>query len=257
MPARSGDALTQSRVAVLMPARNAAAHIWSALESILVQRHAAALEIIVVDDGSTDAAAEIVHEVRRANPEVRLVAGPARGIPFARNAAVAAIPPSAAFVTFLDADDLSPPDRIARDLATLRDDPDLDLVWGMTQPFQSGTELERSSAPSQGRERRSQLAGLLLRRPFFDRIGGFNETLPMGEDVDFVLRMLELGPRLHLSDAIAVYYRQHPANTTRDVGLVRQTLARAFLLAAQRRRRGGRTIPDGIFRTVTISQDVT
>jgi glycosyltransferase involved in cell wall biosynthesis len=104
-------------VTVIVPVWNAAATLATALRSLAEQTHPA-LEILVVDDGSTDASAEIAADFARADPRFRLLRqGENRGGYAARNRALAEA--AGEFVTVQDADDWSHPERIARHLADL------------------------------------------------------------------------------------------------------------------------------------------
>jgi len=234
----------KSKVAVLMPAWNASRYIGEAIGSILAQREAATFDIVVVDDGSTDATRKIVEEIARHAPEVRLIARARRGLPFARNAALDALAPDTDIVTFLDADDLSPPGRFARDLPAIADDATADVHWGMTQPFADGRIAEASRAPERG----SQLGAVMLKAGAFARVGRFSEALPLAEDVDFLLRLLETRPRLALTDEVVVRYREHATNVSRDSRLARRMLTRVYLTAAHRRLHGAGPVPTGLFR---------
>lgn len=232
------------KVAIIMPAYNASRHIADALASLLVQRDAARLEILVVDDGSTDDTRRIVAAIAESAPEVRLLAGSHRGVSAARNTAIDRLAPDTDIVTFLDADDLSPPGRFARDLAALH--ADVDMHWGMTRRF------DRSGL-SDAIERGSQLAAVMLRMKAFGQLGRFDESYDLAEDVDFVIRLLESRPRILLSDEVAVLYRVHEHNTTRDADRVRRTLKRVYLAAARRRIQGAAAVPSGIFRPLERS----
>jgi glycosyltransferase involved in cell wall biosynthesis len=233
------------KVAVIIPAWNAERHIGDAVASLIAQRDAAALDIIVVDDGSIDSTRDIVRTLAEYAPEVRLVTRPHSGISVTRNAGLDALPGDVDLVTFLDADDLSPPDRFARDIMKFR--PDADVHWGMTRRFyDEGATRPASVAPDKD-ERGSQLAGLLVRPALLKAVGRFDEMLPMAEELDFLLRLLELQPRLQLTSDVAVLYRLHTTNVTRDRAGMREALTRAYLLAANRRRRGSPAIPAGSF----------
>ena len=101
-------------VSVVIPAFNAGRFIEASLRSLLTERAAVALDIVVVDDGSTDQTREIVQSIARDFAEVRLLQNPRKGIAAARNTGVAAVRDDCRFIAFLDADDLSYPGRIAR-----------------------------------------------------------------------------------------------------------------------------------------------
>jgi len=229
-----------------MPAWNAALYVANALGSLLAQRDAAELDIIVADDGSTDTTRDVVRGLDAA--EVRLLELPHRGVSAARNAALEVLATDTEAVTFLDADDLSPPGRFARDLRTLEDQ-QVDVVWGMTQRFfepEAAAEAATFSNPPP-LERGTLLGNLLVRMDLIRRIGSFDETLATGEDSDFVLRLLELEPRIHTSSDVALLYRRHVANLT-DGGGERNAIARVYMLAARRRRgRPPLPIPQGLF----------
>ncbi|WP_417525613.1 glycosyltransferase [Marinovum sp.] len=108
-------------VSVVMPAFNAAATIGTALASLSGQSWQA-LEILVVDNGATDATAAVVRRHAAADPRIRLLDGSAApGAYAARNIGVAAA--RGAFITVLDADDWAHPARIARQIRTLRRNP--------------------------------------------------------------------------------------------------------------------------------------
>jgi glycosyltransferase involved in cell wall biosynthesis len=107
-------------VTVLMPARDAAATIEASIRSILAQT-LPAWELIVVDDGSTDRTGQIAQAVAATDPRVRVIAGPARGEPAARNLGLAAA--RGRWTAMLDADDLACPDRLERQVAYLRERP--------------------------------------------------------------------------------------------------------------------------------------
>jgi glycosyltransferase involved in cell wall biosynthesis len=230
-----------------MPAWNASRHIRDAIGSILAQRAAARFDIVVVDDGSTDTTREIVEEISRSVPEVRLIGQAHKGAPSARNAALDAVASDTDIVTFLDSDDLSPRGRFDRDLRTFADDEAVDVHWGMTLGFtdddSEGPAPERRGSP----ERRSQLGAVMIKPAALRAIGRFDETLPTGEDVDFLLRMLETQPRLALTADVVILYRRHLTNMTRDTRLVRSALTRVYLSAAYRRRHGAPAVPPGIF----------
>src|SRR5579862_3680719 len=93
-------------VSVVIPAHNSGRYIAPALDSILAQKHRP-IEILVVDDGSTDATAQTV---RGYAPEVRVIEQRQRGHPAARNAGIRMA--AGEFLAFLDHDDLWSPDKL-------------------------------------------------------------------------------------------------------------------------------------------------
>jgi len=111
---------SEPQVTVLMPARDAAATIAASVQSVIGQTMPE-WELIVVDDGSSDPTAEIVRSFAAADPRIRLLSGPARGEPAARNLGLSAA--RGRWTAMLDADDLACPDRLERQLAYLRAHP--------------------------------------------------------------------------------------------------------------------------------------
>jgi glycosyltransferase involved in cell wall biosynthesis len=111
------DRSTGELVSVVVPAYNAAAFIAETLESALAQSHRA-LEVIVVDDGSTDSTPQVVEAFASRDPRVRLLRQRNRGVAAARNLGIAEA--RGALIAPLDADDLWHPEKIARQVAAMR-----------------------------------------------------------------------------------------------------------------------------------------
>ncbi len=238
------------KLAVMMAAYNAAPFIEDALTSILDQEHDADLDMIVINDGSTDATGDIVASMARKYPAIRLIETPNQGVTAARNIALGALAPNTDFVTFLDADDLIPRGRYARDLAILSENPDLQLIYGSTLLFRETGPDRMSPAPGTptASVRGVQLAAGMYRYDLFQRIGGFDTQFKQAEDMDLLLRIFETAPQYHVHDDVSIYYRRHTTNLTRDTAQLRRDFSRALLLSVQRRRKGNLPpFPPGLF----------
>jgi glycosyltransferase involved in cell wall biosynthesis len=229
-----------------MPVLDGDRFIGPAIQSLLGERGAVDLDIIVVDDGSTDRTNAIVEAFARDFPEVRRLRNPRKGIAAARNTGLDHLKAECAFVTFLDADDVSYAGRIARQRSLLVADPSIDVLYGTMEMF---TVLDDSTlTPASGsrtrRVRGPYLQSSMYRRAVIDRVGRFDETFRQGDDTDFVLRVIERGFHLVLDDGIAGYYRRHDANVTLNVEEVQREFRRAALRWAVRHRmRTGHPIP--------------
>jgi glycosyltransferase involved in cell wall biosynthesis len=237
------------KISIHMPAYNAEETIVSALKSLLRQRNAGQLEIIVVDDGSTDRTGDVVRGMAASAREIKLITIDHGGISKARNAALRATAPDADVVGFLDADDLSPEGRYAHDVAMLQADPSLQVILSKVRFFDR--EDTAKLAPSAGSHavdgRIVHLGATLLRRGLVDGVA-FDETLMQSEDLDFMLRILEPGPKYALSDQIGVFYRKNHGSITENRRQMRQELMKALFRARKRQARPGPVfLPDGLF----------
>jgi glycosyltransferase involved in cell wall biosynthesis len=199
-------------VSVIMPAYNAASFIPDAAESIRRQAYPR-LELIIVDDGSTDRTAEVaksltdlnVHYVYQPN------GGPARarnhGLRLARGDVIA----------LLDADDLWPPDRLRCQLRYLESDPLTEIVLGRFQCFRTvphlggGSDIQTTSPAVVN----LLVGAALYRRKVFDRIGGFDEAMRYCEDADWFMRAREQDVPIVVHHEVTLLYRRHQANMTR------------------------------------------
>lgn len=180
-------------VSVIMPALNADRFIEAALRSLLRERDAVELDVIVIDDGSTDKTGAIVESISRSFPEVRLLQNPRKGIAAARNTGLDHIRTDCEFITFLDADDISYPRRIERQQSLLTSDPTIDALYGVMEMF---TVLDESTlAPALGSPtkiiRGPYLQSAMYRPAVIDKVGRFDESFRQGCDSDFVLRVIE------------------------------------------------------------------
>jgi glycosyltransferase involved in cell wall biosynthesis len=108
----------ENLVTVVIPAYNAEATIDETLQSVRAQTYPS-LEIVVVDDGSTDSTAQIVERHAVADARVLLIRQPNQGVAAARNAAIAA--GRGQFIAPIDADDVWHPSKIEKQLAAMRD----------------------------------------------------------------------------------------------------------------------------------------
>jgi glycosyltransferase involved in cell wall biosynthesis len=220
-------------VSVVVPAYNSAALLPDAVESIRQQRYPR-VELIVVDDGSTDRTAAIVRGI--SGLSVRYVYQPNGGPACARNHGLRLA--QGEVIAFLDADDMWPPDRLRCQLRYLEEDPRTDVVLGRFQCFRrrpsadGGSEIEISSLV---------LVNLLLgaglyRRRVFDRIGGFNEAMRFGEDWDWFMRAREHSVPIVAHDDVTLWYRQHESNMTRGLDGKEMNLLDVLKKSLDRRR---------------------
>jgi len=235
------------KISVIMPAYNREAYIETAIRSLLVQRSDADLDIVVVDDGSTDTTAEIVARLAAKDPAVRLVQQQRSGVAKARNTGLDNIHDRAELVSFLDSDDCCTAGRFKRELPLFRVDAELAMTYGQMTLTLDIDAL--SFAPPAGAAtctlRGIGLTTAIFRRAAVERVGRFNEDLRQSEDFDYLLRFFELPLKYRLLDDVSIYYRRHDGNMTKDREESRKFFMRSLILSARRRREDGtrREIP--------------
>ncbi len=224
-------------LSVIMPARNEAQFIAAAIHSALDQSAGMKIEVIVVDDGSTDDTAAIVTGLRDQGQAIRLINGPQKGISAARNAGLDALSPATTLVAFLDGDDMLPPGRFARDVTFFAASPATQGVYGrMRLVTTDKTDMRAEVTPDDPVVFGFQMGAGLYRRSAIDRVGRFDPRFVLAEDMDFLLRMWERKPMITLIDEVSVLYRQHAGNITKRKADVQRHSMLAMLEHSRRLR---------------------
>jgi len=238
------------RLSVIMPVYNRVTYVGAALRSLLRQRDAADLDIIVIDDGSTDGSTEAVRAMMDEASCIRLFRQENMGVTRARNSGLRRLKPETELVSFLDSDDISPTGRFAADLNLFLRDPSLELTYSrmMLVDRIDDETLEPTRDSNTITVRGIHLSAAIFSRRLVDRIGGFDEDFVQAEDTDFLLRSFEVGPRYALPDTLALYYRRHAGNMTRQEDVQSREFMRAIFKSMKRRRANPSLKPiEGIF----------
>lgn len=196
-------AIGRSRIAVAICAWNGEAFLADAIRSVLAQTRPPD-EVVLFDDGSSDRTVEIAQQF----PGVRVIEGQHRGLAPARNRVVPEL--HADLITFLDVDDLLPPGSLASREQALAEEGSIDAVFGACVQFDHSTGAREPAGPA-------RLPGTLLaRRSVFERAGPFDESLRVGEFIDWWTRAEDLGIRYLNIPEVALLRRNHAANMTRQ-----------------------------------------
>ncbi|HKN38499.1 MAG TPA: glycosyltransferase [Acidimicrobiia bacterium] len=235
-------------LSVVIPVRDAAAVVPDQLGALRAQRWEGHWEVVVaLDAGSADATADVVGRYADGWPRLRIVDAPPGGGPgSARNVGAAAAAGSA--LAFCDADDVVAPGWVAAMGDALRHH---EFVTG---PL----ELDRLNptwlVESRGRsfaDRRPVYEGIFpyasscnlgVRRPVFERAGGFDAAWRVGEDIELSMRLWLSGIVLHFEPGAVVHYRYRP--TLRSTYRQARSYGRVRPLLAERLRRAGRPAPN-------------
>ena len=221
-----------AHVSIIIPCYNQARSLRAAIDSALAQTHPDT-EVIAVDDGSTDETPAILASY---GDRIRIVTQPNRGLPAARNAGFTVA--GGAYLLFLDSDDRLDPDAIAAHLAALEPDPQRALTYGGWRLTDPEGRVDGEVQPPCGSVSLEDLllrrvffmaSAVLLRRSCFEAVGGFDQTLPWGEDVDLWLRLRLAGYNFGCIDRPLFDYRIHPHSLTASVDAGQETAWRRGL----------------------------
>jgi len=224
------------RVSVIVPAFEMGHYLPDAVRSIEAQGFED-LEIIVVDDGSTD---DTPHVIAALGDRVLAVRQPNRGPAAARNRGLALA--AGEVIAFLDADDLWPEGKLRTQLERLDRDPELDVVLGRIQYVAlDGAALPDIEFESLDTKTISHvhLGSGLYRRRVFDRLGSFDETLRISEDVDWFMRAREAQLRMVIIPEVTLVYRLHATNMTREMSVGTSRMLTVLKQSLDRRRAAG------------------
>ena len=213
-------AAVRPAVSVVVPTWNRGALLRRAVDSVLRQSHGD-LELLVVDDGSTDDTAEFLRGV--GDPRLTVIRLPHTGhVATARNAGAARA--SGRFLAFLDSDDLWMPDKVEVQLGAMAA---TGARWSYTR-YQHVDAAGRPVPPRLGewREHSGRIAAdilehragvsivtVLLERELFERLGGFDETPGIREDLEFVVRLASAAEGVAVDRSLA-RVREHAGRTT-------------------------------------------
>ena len=210
------DGETKPLISVLMSVYNGAPYLRAALDSILCQT-LEDFEFIIIDDGSTDGSTEILQTCASRDPRLRLVIQENRGLTAALNAGLNLA--RGKYIARMDADDVARSDRLERQAAALDADPKLVLVGAQVELItEDGVRLGlRRQGSGHADIRRRLLLGdggamthpaVMFRAPAARQVGGFDERFSTAQDLDFFLRLSELGSVENLGETL-LEWRQH------------------------------------------------
>ena len=207
-------------VSILMPVFNGARYLIPAVQSVLDQTldH---LELIAVDDGSTDSSLAILSAFARQDGRIRVLSRPNTGIVGALTdaASIARAP----YIARLDADDVAEARRFERQIAYMSGNPDCvalgsgawiidsdgDVVDRYVPPC-SHSDIERNLLMGNGAALLHPSA--VFRRDVFEAVGGYDPAFCRAEDIDLYFRLIPEGRLSNLPDSL-IKYRQHAAST--------------------------------------------
>lgn len=219
---------SQPLVSVIIPVYNCECYLAQAIESVLAQTYQP-IELIVVDDGSTDGSAEVAQQF---TPHVRYHRQANSGTAVARNRGVTLARGS--FLAFLDADDVWVADKLARQLAAFRDTPDLDMVFGHVRQFYS-REGQLDDSPAGTMPGYSAIA-MLIKRESFQQAGPFDTRWQVGEFIDWYAKAMDAGLRSRMLPDVVALRRIHATNQGITQRPARTDYARILKAALDRRR---------------------
>ncbi len=217
-------------ISVVIPCFNASRYICATIDSVLAQRDDG-LEIVVVDDGSSDGSAALV---RKAYPSVRVIEQANQGVAVARNCGIDEARHD--WIAFVDADDLWLPGKLQaqRELLSAVSGARMSYtawnVWPSGDVLPSAEFLSEVQGQAADERRWSGASGwiypellvdcvvwtstVLMHRSVLDDAGTFASDRKVGEDYDLWLRASRITPILRVSRPLALY-RLHPASITR------------------------------------------
>lgn len=227
---------TQPLVSIIIPALNAERFIAEAIESILAQG-VEPIEIVVIDDGSTDRTAAIAN---RYGSPVRCISQPNRGLPGARNSGLAAA--SGDLIGFCDADDVFMPGCLQLQLEKLGANPDKDLVVGrfVNETMVGNSADGISFTPLEVTDDYiMSMSVSIVRRHVFDTVGRFDEAMRYCDDWDWFMRAREAQVPILFHPNQIMWRRLHDGNMTRDQEASRRYTALMLKRSLDRRRQGG------------------
>lgn len=200
-------------ISCIVPVYNGERFLAEALDSILGQTYRP-LEVIVVDDGSTDASAEIA---ARYGPRVTCLRQDNRGAAAAKNLGVSAS--RGALLAFLDADDLWLPGKLEQQEAWLRERPGFRLCFSQFQNFwmpELAAEAQQHHTGPLGQPLSAWSIGTLLAsRETVERAGPFPEGHRGNENMLWFLRAAEAGAAIDVLPEVLMRRRFHHGNDTR------------------------------------------
>jgi glycosyltransferase involved in cell wall biosynthesis len=195
-------------ISVIIPVYNGEKYLSESIESVLKQYYSP-LEVVVVDDGSTDESGNIA----RKYDSVRIVSQANQGIGGARNTGVKNS--SGKFIAFLDADDYWPPEKLSLQYQAWKKQNGRPMIFGYAEQFHSSDPGEEVTRPIDPRYKRIAgfVAGtLFIGRDHFLDVGYFDTSLKTGEFIDWYLKAEESGLQSVMLPQTLLHRRVHSGN---------------------------------------------
>ena len=206
---------TKPLLSVVIPVFNGENFIRDAIENVMSQNYPA-LEIIIVDDGSTDKTGEIISKLP---VDIRYFKQPNGGPASARNRGIKDV--SADFLVFLDVDDLWPENNLRLLVDEMLKDPDAEVIRGYAQlmEYNEATgEYDFVGNPVEAFP--DYIGAAIYRKSVFYKVGLFDATLKYGEDTDWFNRAHELNISVKRLEETTLLVRRHGQNMTHGKDIV-------------------------------------
>ena len=223
-------------ISVIVPVYNGAMFLSEAVESAYCQKYDP-MEIIVVDDGSTDDTAKVAMSMGK---DIRYIYQRNSGPASARNTGLRMA--CGEIIGFLDADDLWPANKLDIQLTRLIENPGLDIIMGRIQYIKmpGAPDINIQFEGPENTLAHVHLGSGLFKKSVFDEVGMFDELLLHCEDHDWFLRAREMNVSIAILKEITLYYRVHAYNMSHNEDRGKQYMFKTLKKSLDRRRKQGR-----------------
>lgn len=198
-------------ISIIIPCYNSSKTIVRALDSVKNQTSKCPIEIIVINDGSTDNSLSLIEDYKRNNPEINLqiIDKSNGGVSSARNAGLKNS--SGNYIALLDSDDEWLPDKLEKQMNFLRQNPNVYFIGGslyrrkVKLGFKEIKKPERIKIKDILITMNPQTSTALFRRSVIDKIGFYNENLSHGEDGDMWYRIFSKFESWVIPDELVIF----------------------------------------------------
>jgi len=209
-------------VSAIISVYNGEHYLAKAIESAFAQTYRP-IEVIVVDDGSTDKSADIA----RSYKGIQYIYQSNQGVAVARNAGLNAA--QGEFIAFLDADDIWVPNKLRIQVEYLFEHPAVGYTVGRIQNFNyPGNDSSSQVKESSLEKEQAGLITMVARKTVFEQVGGFDPSYRIGSDFEWVVRAKDAGISMVILPEILLHRRIHDSNLSHQTQARYASLLRMF-----------------------------